>query len=225
MRAVDDPTEPSTGVWCIVVAGGSGRRYGGAKQFEQLAGERVIDRSVSLARRAAEGVVAVVPTGSEPAEHDVPGADVVVTGGASRSESVRCGLAAVPADARVVLVHDAARPLASSELFVRVRDAVLAGAVAVVPAVVPTDTIRHVEGGVVDRDLLRAVQTPQGFDAATLRRVHADAPDATDDAGLVERSGGEVTLVPGERENLKITDPSDLVVAAALLDARQAVAS
>jgi 2-C-methyl-D-erythritol 4-phosphate cytidylyltransferase len=212
-------------VWCIVVAGGSGRRWGGAKQFEQLGGRRVIDRSVEVAAAACGGVVAVVPGDQQGRPvTEVAAADVVVVGGSSRSESVRAGLAAVPASAAVVLVHDAARPLATPELFVRVVDAVRAGAAAVVPAVPVVDTVRRVDGGVVDRDQLRAVQTPQGFDAATLRRVHRDGPEASDDAGLVEAAGGRVELVEGERENLKLTDPIDRVVAEALLAARPGLA-
>ena len=95
----------------------------------------------------------------------------------------------------------------------------LAGADAVVPAGPVNDTIRDVDGGVVDRDRLRAVQTPQGFSAPVLRAVHAGAPEATDDAGLVASVGGTVVLVEGEATNLKLTDPHDLVVAAALLTA------
>lgn len=207
-------------MWCIVVAGGAGRRWGGAKQFEDLLGVRVIDRSVAAAASACDGVVAVVPADAAGAPvTDVADADVVVVGGASRSASVRAGLDAVPAHAEIVLVHDAARPLASPGLFARVIDAVRAGAVAAVPAVPVVDTIRQLDGGVVDRDRLRAVQTPQGFDAATLRRVHAGEPDASDDAGLVEAAGGVVELVEGERSNLKLTDPIDRTVARALLDA------
>ncbi len=181
---------------------------------------RVIDRSVAAARVACDGVVAVVPADAAGSPvTDVAGADVVVVGGASRSASVRAGLAEVPAGAAIVLVHDAARPLASPALFARVVEAVRAGAVAAVPAVPVVDTIRELDGGVVDRDRLRAVQTPQGFDAATLRRVHAGEPDASDDAGLVEASGGSVQLVEGERANLKLTDPIDRIVAEALLGA------
>lgn len=180
----------------------------------------MIDRSVETARRAGAMVVAVVPSdeAGEPTT-EVPSADAVVVGGSTRSESVRSGLAVVPAEAGVVLVHDAARPLASVELFRRVIDAVRGGAVAAVPAVAVVDTIRHVDGGVVDRDDLRAVQTPQGFDAATLRRVHSNSPEASDDAGLVEALGGTVELVAGERRNLKLTEPDDRVVAEAWLAA------
>lgn len=214
------PSEAADDVWCIVVAGGSGRRWGGAKQFELLDGQRVIDRSVDAARGAGARVVAVVPAdgGGSPISQ-VPSADVVVVGGATRSESVRSGLAVVPEDARVVLVHDAARPLATSALFGIVIEAVRAGAVGVVPVVEMVDTIRRVGGGVVDRDELRAVQTPQGFDAMVLRKVHAGEPDASDDAGLLEGAGHRVEMVDGERRNLKLTSPEDMVVADAWLAA------
>lgn len=211
-------------VWCVVVAGGSGRRYGGAKQFELLAGRRVIDHSVAAAASVCDGVVAVLPADAlAGADGAVPGAAAVVAGGDTRAGSVRAGLATVPDDAEVVLVHDAARPLATAELFARVVAAVRAGAPAVVPVVPVADTIREVVDGasrVVDRDRLRAVQTPQGFDAATLRAAHAADGDATDDAGLVEAAGGVVALVEGEPANRKITDPDDRLVAEAVLAAR-----
>lgn len=205
-------------VWCIVVAGGSGRRFGGAKQWAELSGARVVDRSVATAAGVCDGVVVVVPA-ADLSDTEVPGAVAVVAGGASRSASVRAGLAAVPASAGVVLVHDAARPLASAELFDRVVAAALEGADVAIPVVAVSDTIRDVDGGVVDRDRLRAVQTPQGFAASMLRAVHDDEPEATDDAGLVEAAGGTVVLVEGETTNLKLTDPHDLVVAEALLAA------
>ena len=141
----------------------------------------------------------------------------MVAGGETRSASVRAGLAALPADASVVLVHDAARPLASAELFARVVEAVRDGADAVVPAVPVADTLRHRGGGVVDREELVAVQTPQGFRAAALLAAHAEAPEATDDAALVERRGGSLVLVDGEAANRKITDPSDLRAAEGML--------
>jgi len=141
----------------------------------------------------------------------------VVAGGATRSASVANGLAAVPLSASVVLVHDAARPLASPDLFARVADAVRRGADAAVPVVAVVDTVRDVHGGTLDRERLRAVQTPQGFRADVLRSVHDGLAEATDDAALVEAAGGSVVLVDGERSNLKITEPSDLDVAAALV--------
>lgn len=217
--ANDDGASDDGAAWCVVVAAGSGSRFGSAKQFEQLAGARVLDRAVATASACCEGVVVVMPpTGS----HSPPEGVLSVPGGATRSESVRAGLSMVPEHASVVLVHDAARPLASAALFQRVIDAVRAGAAAVVPAVEVVDTIRRLGAGVVDRTELRAVQTPQGFAAEALREAHRRGGQATDDAGLVEACGVSVLLVEGERENLKLTERSDLVVAAALLSQRPA---
>lgn len=204
-------------VWTIVVAAGSGSRFGGPKQHADLGGRSVLERSLAAARVVSDGVVVVV-SGSHGEADGVDGADSVVIGGATRSASVANGLAAVPTRADVILVHDAARPLASPSLFERVVAAVRAGADAAVPTVPVVDTIRAVDGGTVDRERLRAVQTPQGFRAAPLRGVHADGGEATDDASLVELAGGRVVLVEGERTNIKITEPTDLAVAAVLVD-------
>src|SRR5688572_97663 len=125
-------------VWTIVVAGGSGRRFGAAKQYESLGAARVVDLAVDAARRATDGVVVVVP----PSDVAVEGG---VAGGATRSESVRNGLAAIPPDATIVCVHDAARPLASEALFAAVVGAVHDGADAAVPGVPVTDTIKVVD--------------------------------------------------------------------------------
>jgi 2-C-methyl-D-erythritol 4-phosphate cytidylyltransferase len=219
--ASDEPSNTGGSVWCVVVAAGSGRRFGGAKQYELLAGRRVVDRSVAVAASVCDGVVVVLPVEATGHDADVPEADVVVAGGATRADSVRAGLEAVPDDAAVVLVHDAARPLATIELFRRVVDGVRAGAAAVVPAVPVSDTIREVDGRVLDRDRLRAVQTPQGFDAAVLRAAHAAGDDATDDASLAERAGQEVVLVEGETTNLKLTARHDVAAAAAILAERR----
>ena len=205
-------------VWVIVVAAGSGARFGGPKQHAPLAGRRVVDWSIDAARSVADGVVLVVA--ADDADAVEPAVDVVVPGGATRSDSVRAGLAAVPDDAAVVLVHDGARPLASHALFRSVVDAVLAGADAVVPAVAVVDTVTDLHGVPVDRDALRAVQTPQGFQARALRAVHAARPEATDDASLVVAGGGRLRPVQGERWNLKITEPDDLLVAASILEQR-----
>ncbi len=139
-----------------------------------------------------------------------PMADAVVAGGATRSASVRAGLAAVPDDADAVLVHDAARPYASTDLWRRVVDGLGAGFDAVVPGVPVVDTLRELGGTTVDRGRFVAVQTPQGFPAAVLRRAHAGEPEGTDDASLVDAIGGKVLVVDGEPENRKITVPSDL---------------
>jgi 2-C-methyl-D-erythritol 4-phosphate cytidylyltransferase len=177
----------------------------------------VLARSVVSAASVSDGVVVVVP-----AEHQggvsevVSGLDrveAVVDGGATRSASVRCGLAAVPDDVGVVLVHDGARPLATPDLFRRVVEAVLAGADAVVPGVPVVDSLRTTDGRVMARDGVMAVQTPQGFSAESLRAAHAGGGEASDDATLVEASGGTVVVVEGEVTNLKITRPADLDLA------------
>lgn len=222
MESVTGTSTAAGEVWCVVVAAGSGRRYGGAKQFDTVGGTRVIDRSVAVAAANCDGVVAVVaPDVVGTSDAELPGAAVVVAGGTTRSASVRNGLAAVPEDATVILIHDAARPLASPELFQRVIAAVRGGAEAAVPVVPVVDSIRSVDGGVVDRDGLRAVQTPQGFEASALRAAHGADDEATDDATLVEAAGGTVVLVDGEPSNLKITGPHDRVVAEALSALRE----
>lgn len=209
-------------VWAVVVAAGSGTRFGRPKQFSLLAGRPVAAWSVAACRPAAGGVVLVVPEGYHGGSH---GADVVVTGGATRSASVRSGLAAVPDRAEAVLVHDAARPLAGPSLFLSVLEALddpaVTGAVCALPV---TDTLKRVDRslgtitGTVDREGLVAVQTPQAFRADVLRRAHAADDDATDDAALVEGLGATVRVVPGDPRNIKLTTPADLAFAEHLLE-------
>jgi 2-C-methyl-D-erythritol 4-phosphate cytidylyltransferase len=205
---VDDPSSVRTVVWTVVVGGGSGQRFGRPKQYESLGVERVIDRSRRVAALASDGVVVVVPPDDAERESGVPG-------GSTRSESVRAGLAAVPVDATVICVHDAARPLADAAIYRRVVAAVEAGADGAVPGVPVTDTVKIIDdaGAVVatpDRTLLRAVQTPQAFRADVIRAVHAAGGEGTDDAELVERAGGRVVVVDGDPQNRKITHPDDL---------------
>ena len=158
----------------------------------------------------------------------------VIPGGAERSDSVAAGLAALPPEVDVVLVHDAARALAPSEVFDRVVEAVRAGHQAVTPALPVTDTIKQVEvtadgteivASTIDRATLRAVQTPQGFRRSMLERAHAETHHAvTDDCGMVEALGEPVLVVPGHPRAMKITTPGDLEVAAAWLQGRPAPA-
>jgi 2-C-methyl-D-erythritol 4-phosphate cytidylyltransferase len=207
-------------VWTVVVGGGGGARFGTLKQYEPLGSRRVLDVAVDAARKSSDGVVVVVPAADAQRERAVPG-------GPTRSASVRAGLAVVPAEATIICVHDAARPLATPDLFVAVVEAVHAGADGAVPAVPVTDTIKTVDGtGLVvdtpERSTLVAVQTPQAFRAAVLRRAHAAGGDGTDDAALVERLGGRVVVVPGEPWNRKITAPDDLVWARRWLAERTA---
>jgi len=160
---------------------------------------------------------------------------LVVAGGRTRQESVSLALAVLPADVDVVLVHDAARPLAPAELADAVSAAVRAGADAVVPGIPVADTVKQVDTAgrverTLDRSRLRAVQTPQGFAREVLVAAHRAAADAaadeseaaTDDAGLVERIGGTVLVVGGSEEAFKVTRPIDLVLAEAVLARRRA---
>lgn len=191
-----------------MVGGGTGRRFGRPKQYEQLGDERVIDRSRRVAESVSDGVVVVVPAADAARERGV-------AGGATRSESVRAGLAAVPPSAEVICVHDAARPFATPELYRAVVDAVVAGADGAVPGVPVGDTVKIVDAdGVVvatpDRASLVAVQTPQAFRADRLRAAHAAGAEGTDDASLVEAIAGRVVAVAGEADNRKITHPADL---------------
>ncbi len=196
----------------IVVAAGRGERFGAPKAEVPLRGVALWQRAVGALRGA--GVEQVVVVGP------VPGG---IPGGDRRRDSVAAGLAALPADAEWVLIHDAARPLASPALVRAVLDRLLRGDVdGVVPALAVRDTLKRVEGERISATVSRAdlvtVQTPQGFRVEALRGAHlGDDDDATDDAALVERSGGSVVFVPGEPTNLKVTFPEDLVVAEALL--------
>jgi 2-C-methyl-D-erythritol 4-phosphate cytidylyltransferase len=203
-------------VAAVVVAAGRGRRFGGAKQFTPLGAETVAARSVRTARSVASYVVLVVPANYE---GNGEGADLIVTGGDSRAASVRAGLVHC-GDAEIVVVHDAARPLASAALFHSVVEAVRAGADAAVPGLTLTDTVKRVstnaEGTHVVATLLReelvAVQTPQAFRRNVLVRAHESEDDASDDAALVEALGLRVVVVEGEVDNVKITHLRDIDV-------------
>lgn len=214
-------------VWAVVVAGGQGSRFGCPKQFESLAGRRVLDWSVEAAHSVAGGVVVVVPAGS--ALEVVGAGDAVVHGGHTRSASVRAGLACVPEDAEVVVVHDAARPLASRALFASVVAALEEREVAgVVPAIAVAETLKRVDAdrvvATVPRHGLVTVQTPQAFRREALVGAHREGGEGTDDAALVEAAGGVVLTVPGEMTNLKLTVAADLQVAEWHLAQREAAA-
>ena len=209
-------------VWAVIVAAGWGERFGGPKQFAELGGARLVDHAIDTAAAACDAVAVVVPDAT-----DWHGAavDALVTGGATRAESVRAGLSAVPPTAEIVVVHDAARPLATPALFEAVITAVRNGADGAVPGLAVTDTLKRVDDvrvtATVDRMGLVTVQTPQAFRAVMLRRaldVPADViAAATDDAWLVERAGGSVRVVESPPSNFKVTTPHDLAVAESLL--------
>jgi 2-C-methyl-D-erythritol 4-phosphate cytidylyltransferase len=217
--------------WAILVAAGSGDRLGGdrPKAFVGLAGRPLLAESLERldASDWIDSIVVVAPPGwEEPvillAEELVASkVSAVVTGGATRAESVRIGLAEVPEDVLVVVVHDAARPLVDEAVVERV---VLAlgdewdGAVPVMPVL---DTLKRADGDAVvetiDRTGLVAAQTPQAFVAGTLRRALAAGGAESDCAGSVERAGGRVRVVPGDARLVKVTSDADLALVEALL--------
>lgn len=207
--------------WAVIVAAGGGTRFGAAKQFVTLAGTGILDRSTATAAEVCDGVVVVLPAD---ADWRAPVGVRTVPGGATRSDSVRAGLAAVPESADIVAVHDAARPLATRRLWETVIAAVRGGADAAVPGVAIADTVKRVREDriveTVSRDDLVVVQTPQVFRASVLRAAHVVGGVGTDDAALVEAGGGTVVVVPGEATNLKITQPDDMALAEAIVAAQ-----
>ena len=218
---------------CILVAAGRGERLGpGApKALRRLAGQPLV---VHAARAALESDVVDLLTVAAPGDlltevesevHLLGGRLLIVSGGATRRESVAAALTTLPADVDVVLVHDAARCLAPPQLFASVAAAVAGGADAVVPVLAVADTVKEVSGDLVvrtlDRSALRAVQTPQGFRRDVLVHAHAETGgEVTDDAGLVERVGGTVRVVAGHEDAFKVTRPLDMLLAEAVLARR-----
>lgn len=232
----------------VIPAAGRGVRLGpGApKALRALNGTPMLIHAVRAmaASRAVSLVVVVAPPDGAPEvknlldAHALPERTdyLVVPGGDTRQESVRLGLEALPETVGTVLVHDAARPLVPVDTVDAVVAAVLDGAPAVVPALPLADTVKEVEPrekgtpepvvATPERARLRAVQTPQGFDRDTLVRAHetvaVTGEGATDDAGMVERLGAPVVVVPGHEEAFKVTRPLDLVLAEAVLARRRA---
>lgn len=227
------PVNPSR-VGVVLVAAGAGQRlgHGMPKALVRCAGRTLLEHALAgvLASGIAHNVCVVVPPGDTELRATISALPqsraniTAVDGGADRPGSVRAGLAGLPEDVDIVLVHDAARALTPPAVFHAVVTAVAGGAAAVVPGIAVPDTIKVVEGGIVTatprRTSLRAIQTPQGFDAATLRRAHSEAGSAeniTDDAMLVESLGIPVTVTDGDPLAFKVTTPHDLMLAEALV--------
>ncbi|GGT55079.1 2-C-methyl-D-erythritol 4-phosphate cytidylyltransferase [Streptomyces purpureus] len=241
---MSDETRPARTA-AVIPAAGRGVRLGpGApKALRALNGTPMLIHAVRAmaASRAVSLVVVVAPpdgagevknlldTHALPERTDY----LVVPGGQTRQDSVRLGLEALPDAITTVLVHDAARPLVPVDTVDAVIEAVRDGALAVVPALPLADTVKQVQPGekgepepvvaTPERSLLRAVQTPQGFERDTLVRAHATVRDnVTDDASMVEQLGLQVVVVPGHEEAFKVTRPLDLVLAEAVLARRRA---
>jgi 2-C-methyl-D-erythritol 4-phosphate cytidylyltransferase len=219
----------------LIVAAGRGERLGsgGPKALVSVAGRPMLEWSVA-ALREVEAVSAIVVALPADRLDAAPGGVIAVAGGETRSQSVMAALTAAPADAEVVIVHDAARALATPALFSEaVAELERSGVDALIAAAPVTDTIKQVGGDgravelTLDRSRLWAVQTPQVFRRQALSRALASAPElvsvATDDAWLVERQGGRVAVLPAPAENFKITTPLDLRVAELLLRERSRI--
>lgn len=220
-------------VWAVLAAAGSGDRLGAdrPKAFARLGDEPLL--AESLRRLDASDwiefiVVAAPPGWEEPVillaeELGCSKVSAAVVGGSTRGESVARALAEVPADAAVVLVHDAARPLLEEDVIERVVTALNEGWDGAVPGLPLSDTVKRVDGDRVvetlPRDQLRAVQTPQAFVASVLREAYSagDVNAATDCSSLVEARGGKVKVVEGDPRLIKVTDAGDLERVAALL--------
>ena len=226
----------SDDVGAIVAAAGAGTRLGrGSKALVELTGRTALARAVELFLAVDEVdriVVVGPPEGMERARAEIDALEarkpiVVCPGGATRQQSVRAGLGALHG-CEYVLVHDAARPLASPALARRVLAAARQSGAAI-PGLPPRDAVKRVEGSrlveSLDRSRLVLAQTPQGFRYALLERAHFQAADAglagDDDAQLVAAAGHGVTVVPGEPRNVKLTTPEDLEVLESLLRQRE----
>lgn len=217
--------------WGIVVAAGSGARLGGGtpKTLRVIGGAPMFVHAIRSIERAVSGVALVVPMGwnddalEKTLAHRYLVPVELVHGGATRASSVAAGLAVVPDDVEAIVVHDAARPLASPVLAERALGA-LADADGAVCAVPLADTLKRATDGVVVETVPRAglwrAQTPQAFRAASLRRAHEHGGDATDDAGMVEAIGGRVVLVEGDEHNIKVTTAEDFALAEVLMEGR-----
>ncbi len=219
----------TTGV--IIVAGGSGRRMGGSlpKQFMLLDNEPILARSINRMHEAlpAAEIVVVLPEEhvelwkNISARFDVAHHKIAL-GGKERFHSVKNGLEALSEDVRTVAIHDAVRPLATKKLIIKLLLEAEKHR-AVIPVVSPIDSYRMVDNNgshIIDRSQLRIVQTPQVFCAEALRAAYTQPFSAsfTDDASVMEAAGHTITLVEGERENIKITTPSDMLIAEAIIN-------
>jgi 2-C-methyl-D-erythritol 4-phosphate cytidylyltransferase len=215
---VSGSVDPPLPVWGIVLGGGSGRRFGAAKQFVSVDGERLIDLAVDATAAACDRMIVVLPAGHR---WDGRPVDAVVSGGPDRRSSVRRGLAALPATPGIVVVHQAANPLATQDTFTSVIEAVRAGAPAAVPGLRPPDIVRRssegLAGELLGRDELVLVQSPAAFRLDVLTTAHALPDPAIEDTMLVSAAGHPVHLVAGDPWNIHVTSHRDLELVRAVL--------
>ena len=209
----------------IIAGAGMGHRLGAQipKALIQIDGVTLIERAFASLSTVVDEIVITAPAGYEEQFRTIVGESAtVITGGVLRSDSVNLALKSLSPSTKYVLVHDAARALATSELASRVLHELQSGESAVIPALNVIDTIKEVDrDGYVrntpDRSSLRAVQTPQGFAVEVLKRAHEASQDATDDAALVEALGIKVKTIPGEARAMKITNPEDIATAVTMI--------
>jgi len=205
-------------VAAIIAAAGSGIRFGAdiPKALIQLGNQTLIEHAVAAISPVVDQVIVTAPASHLSQFQSLLGdAVTVVVGGQTRSESVRAGLAAVSSDIKYVLIHDAARALATTDLANRILSALQNGEVAVIPGLPQVDTVKSVGGnGYVtstpNRADLRNIQTPQGLELSVLKKAHDSKGEGSDDAALVESAGFKVLVIDGEERALKITTPVDL---------------
>jgi 2-C-methyl-D-erythritol 4-phosphate cytidylyltransferase/2-C-methyl-D-erythritol 2,4-cyclodiphosphate synthase len=210
----------------IIAGAGLGNRLGAKlpKALIQIDGVSLVERAFASLSSVVDEIVITAPEGFADEFRKIVGDSAkVITGGVLRSDSVKIALAVLSPSVEYVLVHDAARGLATSDLASRVLSELKGGEAAVIPALAVVDTIKEVDNaGYVrntpDRNSLRAVQTPQGFSVSVLKRAHEASEDATDDAALVEAIGVKVKTIAGEARAMKVTNPEDIAVAVALIN-------
>jgi 2-C-methyl-D-erythritol 4-phosphate cytidylyltransferase len=202
-------------VWGIVYAAGSGARFGGLKQFEHIAGERLVDRCVARLTTVCDHVVVVLPANTS---WTGPPVAAAVTGGATNPDSVRAGLAAVADDASIVVLHSPSHPLASTALVRRVVDQVTIGVDGACPIAPSNDVLKKLDdrGAIVetlDKNTIVSVQMPLAFRASVLREAFAVDARGGDAQTIVEQYGARVATVPGEPTNIHVTTREELEMA------------
>ena len=205
----------------IIAAAGMGHRLGAnlPKSLVKLLDKTLVEYAVANLSPVCELIIVTAPKGYEDEYTKILGDQVtVITGGVLRSDSIRIAISKIPANYEYVLVHDAARALASTTLASSVLNQLIQGEQAVIPALDVIDTIKEVDSkgyvrNTLNRSSLKVIQTPQGFSRSVLERAHQASEDATDDAALVEALGVAVKVIAGEDRAFKITTPSDIATA------------